>query len=200
TAETLRYYIGGYIPYVPGAEEGTYVMLGTVPVNNATYCDNKGRTDSFNVNHDYIDGLKSLNVYTVNDKGIPDVLGYQENSITDAIRIISGVDMLYYNSIGYNLVVRDADGKDVTDSENANQSLDSVNYAVNAEDRNLYADKYGYSYFAALEILPGEGMDRIPAGYSIEVTPYVTIGEADAVLNGETVIINVTETGFEFAN
>lgn len=211
-ARTARFFVGGFIPYVKGAEEGTYEMLSavamnTLPTGNAVSLNTKSfftagdvRAHSVGVNNKYINGLANVKISTVNNKGVPDVLGYQENSITAAIRIISGVDMLYYNSIGYKLVVRNADGVDVTNGENSNLSIHTVSYAVTAEDRDLYADRYGYSYFAALEIVPDEDMDRIPAGYSLEVTPYVTIGEDDAVLNGETVIINVTDTGYEFAN
>ena len=57
--------------------------------------ENLKRIASFSVNHDYIDGLKNVRVYTVNKKGIPEILGFQQNNITDAIRIVSGVDMLY---------------------------------------------------------------------------------------------------------
>ena len=89
-----------------------------------------------------------FNAYNVNKGDTARILGFQENGITDQLRIIAGIDSLYYNKIGFEIEpFIGGVSKGVSEvSENI------VFSSVSADDKTLTAESFGHRYLAAAEI------------------------------------------------
>ena len=195
---TVRYFIDGILPYV--MEGDSAVILGNVKVDG-DFAGTASINDKLNPyvynsgasNHNIVVSVDVKNVYSINKTGTSEILGYQENDITDSIRFVAGIDTSYYTGIGFDLKVYDVDGvTDITNSEKPEMVCNTIYYAINANDRYLYAGRYGYNYFAAITI---DGIVE-NVGRIIEVTPYTMVG--DTKLEGAAARVRITDDGYEF--
>ncbi len=197
-ANSLRYYVGGYIPYY-AVSEGVYATIDEVVLTDTTLKGSSVRSDSIGVRATSIN-LNEIKSYTVNKSGTAEILGYQTNDYTGSVRVVSGVDMPWYSSIGYSVNVIGTDGTtDITILPEGADSYDvegiNIFHSLIADDKDIFADKYGYSYFSALTINPAAGKTLTP-GCKIVITPFTKVGEV--TLKGVTQTIEILENGYRF--
>lgn len=199
-ANTIRFYVGQYVPYKE-VSEGVYEMVGSVKAYNTNFKGSTTRADSVVVRPGSI-AYKDVNVYAVTSSGTSEVVGFQSNALTDGIRILSGIDMPWYSSVGYSMQVLDENGKNVTKpSEGYTDTYvveDVVVYSsVEANDIVISPDKYAHKYFAALTIKDG---DKAPfkKDYTLKVTPFTMIG--DVRVDGEQVTIKIGDGTYSFVD
>ena len=89
-----RYYINGSIPYYGES----MALANDVSVCNAEFCKLEAVADTLTA----LDSVSVSHVYNINQSGTADFIGIQQKEgDTTTVRILSGVDMLYYGSIGF---------------------------------------------------------------------------------------------------
>ena len=91
-----------------------------------------------------VDGYH-LKVSAINGGDTARLIGCQENSLTNGIRMIAGVDSLYYTAIGFEIETYEGGvSKGITEII-GNKVYDSVS----ANDKTITAESEGYAYLAA---------------------------------------------------
>ncbi len=122
--------------------------------------------------------VANYRAYEIDPTATAEIVGSQVSTSGDAIRILAGVDMLHYGTIGFKVEYFDATGKQVGKA----QVVDSRNVflSVVGGGETYLAEELGYRYLTAVAI---EGI-QTPEG-SYRVTPFTTLGgikNADAVV------------------
>jgi hypothetical protein len=138
--------------------------------------------------------VNNLNIIGLGKTDTAEIVGFQLNDFDNSIRLLSGVDCLYYGIVGYEVQAYKADGSPYKDML-TNRSSNTVYSSVIADEETITASKHGYNYFSALKI---EG-DFL--GYKdsyVIVKPFTKIG--DKTYYGEAVRLNILDNGrYEFA-
>ena len=170
-----RYYVNDTIAYINlggkltaavdlGTDDYSFAMLGSVSTSGylvfGGFGTGEGAVDT---------SIYNLETYNVNDSDTAKVLGFQENERTNGIRIIAGLDTLYYSNIGFEIEMF-IDGvsqgkKDI--------SRNTVFNNVTANDKELTAESLGYKYLAALVIT--DVPENITDNSYIEICSYTEI-------------------------
>ena len=154
-----RFYVDGVIPYV-GDEMVLAILL---PVHDAAFHTIAAVTDTF----DTLDGVSVTNVYNVNASATAEFIGFQVNNEDSAsIRLLAGVDMLYYGSLGFDVELYSADNLQGTVQIDSNKVFTGV--MVNGS--TVSAASEGYRYMTALTI---NGIRR--ADYPSDVEVYFLV-------------------------
>ncbi|MBQ7293050.1 MAG: hypothetical protein IJW79_04850, partial [Clostridia bacterium] len=165
TKGTVRFAIGDYLAYYKDAEgeiHATYehlVIDGGISENTSLGTANAT--------------LTKLNKLT------SEIIGSQTHALENSVRIVSGVDTIYYNEIGFML---ESDG----DCEKKIGST-IVYSSVVADDKDVFAKDYGYNLMSALAI------KEVKNGGVIKVTPFLRVGTN--YIYGETVFYKITTSG-----
>ena len=150
-----RFYVDGVIPYV-GDE---MVLANLLPVHDAAFHTMVAVTDTF----DTLDGVSLVDVYNINASGTADFVGFQVNTNdSSSIRLLAGVDMLYYGTVGFEVELYSAGNLQGTVESQASK----VYTGVIANGNAVTADSQGYRYLTALSI---NGIDRTAYPYDTEV-------------------------------
>ncbi len=162
---TVRYYVGEQVPYY-GAEESR-TLANDIAVN-ADFVNAEG-SEKIGV----LDGsLSNVKVYNIHDSGTAEILAFQDHTEQSHIRILSGVDMPWYMSIGYELEVY-VDG--IGQGKNTIET-DVIFSSVVANGVDVYASQYGYNYFSVFEIDYVDVSDN--REYYIIINPFTRVGAA----------------------
>ena len=173
---TVRYYVGGSIAYKLDGSEAIY-QTAEVQATECGIIVNENIVDSY-----YCAATKITEVFNY--------VGLQVHTESDMIRILSGIDALWYNAVGYEVSVYDENG-DLVDVTKTIEGQ-TVYTSVGAAGEMVDAAFYGYKYFAPLVINEIAGAS---VGSKIVITPYAKVG--DISYKGGSVSIYVTEEGFE---
>ena len=104
-----------------------------------------------------------------------EIIGFQTNYIDRAVRFVSGVDVVYYNEVGFKLE---------TDTTEKTLGSTVVYSSIIGDDKNIYASQYGYNLMAAISITDVKNSGRI------KVTPFLRIDKN--YIYGETVYYEIT--------
>lgn len=133
-----------------------------------------------------------LKSYDVNAGDTVKLIGFQENAITDGLRLIAGVDTLYYTSVGFEIEsfvggvpkdIQTVSGTTVYDS-------------IVANDKTFTATKTGYNYLSAAIIT--DILKSIPENSFIVVRPYA---EIEGIRHyDDPAMIMVTGDGYYFVS
>lgn len=146
-----RYYVDGKIAYInlsggltAAADLGiySYSFASLKSVSSTSYVLFGG----FGTGENAVDtSTYKLNTYNIKDSDNAELIGFQSNSITDGIRVIAGLDTLYYSSVGFEMeTFVDGVSKGVKDISN------SVVYeSIVADDKTITAKSKGYEYLFA---------------------------------------------------
>ena len=111
-----------------------------------------------------------------------EIIGVQKaTDDSDSIRILAGVDMLYYHKLGFTVELLDDNG-DVIGTQSV-YSYNSVFTSVVAGGSEVTASSLGYEYITCLII------DGIDESGTIRVTPHVTVDGDNA---GTAVVYEIT--------
>lgn len=120
------------------------------------------------------------------------VIGTQTGISEQAIRIVSGIDMLYYTQVGF---VVECGGKETVAKSN------TVFSSIEADGATVEASELGVGYLATLTVTELDSDGEID-GKTFTVTPVVNIGEVEIAgesvsyrisLDGETLTLSAVE-------
>ena len=135
-----------------------------------------------------ISSVSDFATHKINDNDTAEIIGFQENSLTNGIRIVAGVDSLYYQNVGFEVDIYE--NGTLKKSEDTSNSI--VFSSIIANDKDITSTEYGYSFFTTVNItdLP----NNIPANSYILARSYTTVG---GVKKYDTQIkITVTNNGY----
>ena len=185
----VRYYAGGKLCKYSNGEK--LVWANGIKVYNSEFVKADGSYDSLCYD---IAKVTNLGVMGLGATDTAEVVGFQPNDFDDSIRLVSGIDSLYYGAVGYEVRAYMADGTPYNDMSTSKTS-DMIYSSVKADGVMINASKYGYNYFSALKIA-GDFL-----GYKdsyIIVKPFTVIGGEKYY--GEGVKLNILDNGrYEFA-
>ncbi len=180
----VRYYVDGKVAYIDNK------IAINVPVYDAEFTALEAKADVIRADYSIV---TDINTYAVHPSGMPSIVGFQSHESTGEIRILAGLDMHWYGSVGYTVDCYDADSKLIKTESIEN---DLVYEKVVAEGKEVYATYYGFNYFTPLKVSDVDYYKY--KGYSLVVTPFTRIGTV--TYTGEAKKIIVTETGYEYDN
>ncbi len=177
----FRYYINGYLAYYGTFNKAT----NDIPVYNPAFCALEAVTDSLTT----LDTVTVSNIYNINESGTSDFIGIQQKEgDTSALRILAGIDMLYYGSMGFDVELF-RDGQSLGTIARASSE---VYTGITAGGETVTADNCGYRYFSMLTI---EGIDTGDgAEYYFVVRPFTEV--ATVKYYGQAKKIDISTTGF----
>ena len=179
----LRYYINNRVAY---CGDNTEALADKIPAHNRFYlfdCD----SEAVSINGAL---LRDTSIYNLNSSGTAEIVAFQEHDLENKIRLLAGVDMLWYSEVGFTVQLFE-DGVFKNEKQ---VSSTAIFDSVVASDRTVYASDYGYNYFAALEISNVSLSDG--KEYYIVTRPYSEVG--DVKHYGTAVKINVDKYGYAF--
>ena len=182
--DNVRYYVDGKVGYIDGK------IAINVPVYDDEFAALNAKADIIRADYSIV---TDINTYAVHPSGLPSIVGFQTHESTGEIRILAGLDMHWYGSVGYTVECYDRDGVLVGTESLEN---DLVYEKVVAEGKEVYATYYGFKYFSPLKVSDVNYYKY--KGYSLIVTPFTKIGSVK--YTGEAKKIIVTETGYEYDN
>ena len=184
-----RYYVNGTLAKYQKGEE--LAFANEIKVYATDFLGAESKADSFKYNSDRVSDVK---INGIGETDTAEIVGFQPHDVTNAIRLLSGVDSLYYGSVGYEVMAYKPSQEAYIDTA-VTKSAAVVYSSVQANGKNIYATEYGYRYFSALEI---EGDFFGYKDSYIIVKPFTVIG--DKTYYGESVRLNVLDNGrYEFA-
>ncbi len=105
--------------------------------------------------------------YSVLKADTAEIIGVQKAISSNAVRILAGIDSLYYNKIGFTVELLDENG-DAVQTQSV-YSYNSVFTSINVDGVEETAEALGYKYIACLVIYD------IDSNGTIRVTPHVTL-------------------------
>jgi len=185
----VRYFVEGMLAHYQSGEKLVYAE--GIKVYNTDFVNAEGGNDALCFNPTKV---SDVNISGLGATDTAEIIGFQPNDLNNSIRLISGLDSLYYGSVGYEVRAYKTDGTAYS-TESTVKSSSTVYSSVKADEITLPASKYGYTYFSALSI---EG-DFL--GYKdsyITVTPFTKVG--NNTYRGESVRLNILDNGkYEFA-
>ena len=185
----VRYFINGKLAQYMSGEKLVYAE--GVKVYNTDFVNAEGGNDALCFNPTKV---SDVNISGLGVTDTAEIIGFQPNDFDNSIRLISGLDSLYYGSVGYEVRAYKADGTAYS-TKSTVKSSSTVYSSVKADGVTLPATKYGYTYLSALSI------DGDFLGYKdsyIIVKPFTKIG--DKTYYGESVRLNILDNGkYEFA-
>ena len=159
-----RFYINQSIPYY-----GMDAKLAiNVPVANEAFRAVSPITEKLIL----ADGVEKRNQFTANDAPAT-YAGFQVDDNGTAIRVLAGIDSLYYDSVGFVLELYSNDIIQGT----VTQTINTVFYSINANNETVTASELGFNYITAVII---SNIDRteypMDANVYFKITPFSTLG------------------------
>ena len=183
---TARYYVNGKIAYVSGEGLDPAVDMPICLDGFTSASDKIGARLALEFTSDVLN--YALSVGKINDADTAEIIGFQTNDINGGIRLVAGVDSLSYGAIGFDVEVYQ--NGTPYDLKSVMSSL--VFSRVVGDDMDITPDKYGYDYFATLNIhsLP----ENIPENSYIIARSFVNI--AGVKHYDDYVKINISNDGY----
>ena len=162
---TARYYVNGDIPSVNSAE----TLAISLPVHNASFNQVEVVKDTLAVRGD----VTTKDVFGINASGTADFVGFQvKTGDSKTIRVLAGVDMLYYGNVGFEVELYSEDILVGTIFKTTN----TVFTSLHAGGDTVTAASKGYQYITAVEI-----RDIYPGDYAGDnlyfvIKPFTQVG------------------------
>ena len=171
-AGTARYYVNGKMAYISGEGNAPAVDL---PIAVDSFKGGTGKIGArvalgFASQGELADVSNlEISVDGINDADTAEIIGFQTHDINGGIRIVAGVDSLYYGEVGFDVEVYE-NGEPCELKSFASSTVFS---SILGDEMNITPAEYGYEYFSALNIhsLP----DNIPENCYIIARSYVNI-------------------------
>ena len=185
----VRYFVDGKLARYQSGDKLVYAE--NIKVYNTDFVNTDGGNDSLCFNPTRV---SNVNVSGLGATDTAEIIGFQPHDVNNNIRLVSGVDSLYYGEVGYEVKAYKADGTAYADGTTV-KKVNTVYSSIKSDGLTIPATKYGFSYFSALTI---EG-DFL--GYEesyIIVKPFTKIG--DSTYYGKETRLNILDNGrYEFA-
>ena len=186
----VRYYVNGKLAQYNNGEK--LVWANDIGVYNVDFVNSDNKYYSLRFDDEKV---TSLNVIGLGATDTAEIIGFQPNDTDNSIRLLSGLDSLYYGVAGYEIRAYKANGEAYRGLATTKVS-DVLYSSIVADGIKIPATKYGYNYFSALKI---SGNFLGYSGSYIIITPFTKNG--DSTCYGEPVKINILDNGrYEFAN
>lgn len=177
---TLRCYVNGSVAYYYTSKESRH-LVNDITVDTTFVSATGDETVTGG------EGVSLNAVYNIGDSGTSEVVAFQKHNQEDAIRILAGVDMPWYETVGFEFeIYKDGVGQgvEIRTSQTIFESIVSNSTPVKAED-------YGHKFFATCVI---KGVDVSKGSvYYINVKPFTKVGAT--IYYGTLVKINVDANG-----
>lgn len=140
---TARFYVNRDVPYY-----GNEQLAMNVPVADDDFLALVSVSDTLITT----EGVTCNNTFTTEDAPA-EFAGFQVGTDDTRLRILAGIDMLYYDSIGFEISLYSNGSLQGTVTEN----VTAVFSAILADNDKVTAEELGFNYLAAVEIT---GIDR----------------------------------------
>ena len=181
----IRYCINGQIPYI--MESGELKAVTYIASYNDFYSQSGEESIWFDENI-----TSEIKCYNVCESATAEVVALQINELDKNIRIVAGLDMNWYSSVGFDLTLF-VDGEEQKSQEISSNVIFEY---ITANDKPVYGAEFGYKYFSAL-IIENADISNTKEQYII-VKPFTCVGAAK--FYGAPTKINLREDGCEFDN
>ena len=199
-AGQISFRIDGKIPYYNSDNElllAQQIQLPTPRYYKMTYPDTRAVIFSADVTKsgkeitDRFIGtldISCVKVYNIDTSATSGFVGVQRDTENNHIRLVAGVDMLYYGSVGFEIEVLDAQGNSISGvakKYTENTVYSSIEETVDDNIITIYPDSYGYRYFYTANIMDVTTEQAV----KLNVTPFTVI--AGVQYNASTVTIDI---------
>ena len=195
-AGLVSYRLNGKIPY---CTDGTNVMLANelqLP-NSRLYRMDSAETQvrmlSLYAGVDCNIDLATMSAYTVGETANAEYIGVQSADDATGIRVVAGVDMLYYGAVGFDVEAYDADGNRISNevkTYSTSQVYSSIVETVDGVARNIYPEDYGYRYFVTANITDMPTDEAV----KLNVTPFTYVNGKKYSSSTVTVDVDFSKT------
>lgn len=139
-----------------------------------------------------IASAENIDIHKINANDSAEIIGFQENSVVNGVRIVAGVDSLYYENAGFEIEIYE----NGTLKKSDDVSNSTVFSSIVADDQEVTSEKYGYSYFTTVNII--DLPQSLPENSYILARSYTTVA---GVKHYDTQVkINVTNSGYSIEN
>ena len=182
TSGCVRFYINDFVPYT---KDHTPLSDFAVPVKN--FITTKASKDVV----DTADCVRLTDAYGIKESTTADFIGFQVNADdSSSLRVLAGIDMLYYDSVGFEISLFANGVKQGT--------VTKMNYRVYsgllANGTTVSANSLGYRYVAAVSI---DGIDRndYPADQLVYFTvkPFTMVGSQKVCGSEQKIFVTYDE-------
>ncbi len=132
--------------------------------------------------------ISYVKVYNLDISATSGFVGAQRDTKNNHIRLVAGVDMLYYGKVGFEIEALDAEGNSLSNiarSYMENIVYSSIEETLNGDRRTVYPESYGYRYFYTANIMDVTTEQAV----KLNVTPFTVI--AGVQYNASTVTIDI---------
>lgn len=163
TKGTVRFAIGDYLAYYKDAEGEVRATYDHLIISGGI----SSRAALGN------DGIKATKLSHLTSE----IIGSQTHALENSVRIVSGIDTVYFNEIGFML---ESNGLGIEKEIGSTVVYSSIV----ADNKDVFAKDYGYNLMSALAI------KDVKNGGVIKVTPFLRIGTN--YVYGETVFYKIT--------
>lgn len=139
--------------------------------------------------------LKCLKTYIVNESANIEFIGTQVSTSDGDIRIIAGIDMLYYGSAGFDIKAYDADGTLLSVEEKSiltNTAYSSIIEDLGTTTNTVYPEDYGYRYFL-LGAVTGIPQRELAQAVKLEITPFTIVNSTKSYSSKVLLDVDFTE-------
>ena len=184
---TVRYFVNGFVPYY-GVEESR-VLANDIPVSTE-FIDAEGE-EKFDI---LTSSFNELKMYNIHDSGTAEIVALQEN-IEDSrsVRLLAGVDMLYYGAVGFETELY-IDGQ----AQNKTSEQSGIVYSsVIADNETVLPSDYGFRYFATLTIEDVDLYNYYGMAVHLIIRPYTQVGTTKYY--GSPKKVDITEIDGEYS-
>ena len=190
-AGLVSYRLNGEIPYYKSGD--TVALADGIQLPNFRYyrmdsAETQVRTIGIYENSKQILDVADINVYTVSDTATAEYIGVQTSTDGNAVRIVAGLDMLYYANAGFDVRAYSEDGEplaDLSKTYTTNKVYSSIIETIDGEECARYPQKDGYRYFMTANVtdIPTDEIVRL------SVTPFTVVNGVK--LCGGAVMIDI---------
>ena len=136
-----RYYVDGMLPYVGADMTHAYLL----PVYDDAFASMNATKDDLTT----LAGVYVDNVYNANASETTEWIGLQVNTNDSTkIRILAGLDMLYYGQVGFEIELYSADAL----QGSVDSSVNTVFSSIVADGETVTAASKGHRYLTAVQI------------------------------------------------
>ncbi|MBQ7292925.1 MAG: hypothetical protein IJW79_04210, partial [Clostridia bacterium] len=178
-AGLVSYRLNGKIPYYKMGGEvalADRIQLPAFRNYRMDSAETRVRTLGFAAASKHIVDVADINIYTVGDTATAEYVGVQvatDNTEENAIRLIAGLDMLYYERAGFDVTAYGTDGEALSETArtyDTSKVYSSFIETVSGVERNVYPEDNGYRYFVTANVtdVPSEAV-------RLKVTPFTTV-------------------------
>ena len=193
-AGQISFRVDGKIPYYSSGDELVIARQIQIPVQESTNTTARIFAAGVTQNGEIVDrflgrlDISCVKVYNIDTGATSGFVGAQRDTKNNHIRLVAGVDMLYYGSVGFEIEVLDAQGNSISGVAKKYTEYtvySSIEETVDDNIITIYPDSYGYRYFYTANIMDVTTEQAV----KLNVTPFTMI--AGEQYNSSTVTIEI---------